>query len=499
MGGSGARGAVGEGGDPWEDESFEEFEAGAAAGAHEGNLLAKSGLVQGFDAVASADDALGAGLSRVRDGAGDGVGAGGELFVLEEAHGAVPEDGFGLGDDGRVSGDGGRADVEAGGGIRAVEVRVGGDLLVIDDRFALLVELLGLYGDGDDVIDGEEKLDGAGLGFGEGGAGDVEFVGFDEGLAGFVALGEAEGVGHGAADEDSVGLFEEAVDDVDLVGDLGAAEDDDEGAGGLVQFVAEELKFSFHEEAGGAGAAALGDDAGDAFGGGMSAMGGSEGIIDVEFGALGELGGEGGVVGLFLVVEAGVLEQEDIPVLEHAGGLLGLFADTIVGEGDGAAEEVGEGGGDGPEGHGGLAFAFGPAEVGAEDEAGAAVDEELEGGEGFLDAGGVGNDHLPVFVLHGDVIVDTDKHSLAAHIQVANGQFSHKSKAGKNSPPGMVVKAIPYSTLLTLDRQDRDTCVHDLPSAALPGRATEGTALSDPPARFEGQGRRDPPARRRWR
>jgi hypothetical protein len=66
---------------------------------------------------------------------------------------------------------------------------------------------------GEDVVDGQEEADAFGLGFFEGGFGDVDLVGFDEGLAGGLALRVEEGVGHASADDDGVGLVEQVVDD----------------------------------------------------------------------------------------------------------------------------------------------------------------------------------------------------------------------------------------------------------------------------------------------
>ena len=176
----------------------------------------------------------------------------------------------------------------------------------------------------EDVVGGEEELNAAFLGLGQGGEGHVPFVRFGQGLADFLAEGELEGVNHGAADENGVGLFEEAVNDLDFVGNLGAAEDDDKRAGGIFQFAAQKLQFAFHEQAGGAETAPAGDDAGDAFGGGMGAMGGAEGVVDVNIGDGGEFLGEGGVVGLFFVVVADVFQKEHVAGLEggHRGGRL---------------------------------------------------------------------------------------------------------------------------------------------------------------------------------
>ena len=67
-------------------------------------------------------------------------------------------------------------------------------------------------------------------GLGEELLGQIDLVALDEALADFLPLGEEEGVGHGAADQQRVGLGEELLDDGDLVGNLGSAEDRDERA-----------------------------------------------------------------------------------------------------------------------------------------------------------------------------------------------------------------------------------------------------------------------------
>jgi len=68
-------------------------------------------------------------------------------------------------------------------------------------------------------------------------------------IADFLALGEEEGVGHRAADEERVGLVSSLLDDVDFVGDLGATEDRDEGALWVADGFAEELQLLLDQEA----------------------------------------------------------------------------------------------------------------------------------------------------------------------------------------------------------------------------------------------------------
>ncbi len=72
------------------------------------------------------------------------------------------------------------------------------------------------------------------LRLGEDGARERQLVLLDAALLHVLALRGEEGVGHGAADGERVDDGEERLDHVDLVGDLGAAEDGDVGLLGPV-------------------------------------------------------------------------------------------------------------------------------------------------------------------------------------------------------------------------------------------------------------------------
>ena len=248
----------------------------------------------------------------------------------------------------------------------------------------------------------------------ERGFGDVDLVGFDEGFAGGLALGVEEGVGHAAADDDGVSLVEQVVDDLDLVGDLGSADDGDEGLVGFGEGLAEVGELLLHEQAGGGDF----DEVGDAFGGGVGAVGAAEGVVDVDVAETGEFFGEGGVVGLFFGVEAEVFEQEGLAGFEVGGHLAGDGADAVGGEGDvlvvaeDVVEEAAKVIDEGAEAHGVDGFALGAAEVRAEDDLGLVAEGVLDGGEGLADAGVVGDDA----VLEGDVEVDADEDALVGEI-----------------------------------------------------------------------------------
>ena len=196
--------------------AFEELKARSAAGGDVGDLVGHAGLLDGGDRVSSANDAGGV-LIR-GDGLGDRVRTLGEGGHLEDAHRAVPDDGDGVGDLLLEEVDGGWANVESH------EVGREGTVAGEDLRLRVGGELVG-----EDVIDGQQKVDALLLRLGERGLGDVDLVGFDERLAGCLALGVEEGVGHASADDQRGGAIEKAVDDVDLVGDLGSADDRDEG------------------------------------------------------------------------------------------------------------------------------------------------------------------------------------------------------------------------------------------------------------------------------
>ncbi len=267
--------------------AFEEFEAGAAAGGDVGDLVGYAGLVDGRDGVAAADD--GNGCLVGGHGLGDGVGADGEAGELEDAGGAVPHDGAGGGDDLLNGGDGLGTDVEAlpvggevDGGVPGLGFGVGGEAV------------------GEHVIDGEQDLHALGFALGEGFLGDVDLVFFYERLAGGDAEGTLEGVRHSADDDQGIYLVQQVIDDVDLAGDFGAADDGDEGLFGSFESLAEVGNFLFHQQAGHGGL----EEVGDAFGGGMGAMGGAERVVDVDLGQRGEGLGEGGIVGFFFGVIA---------------------------------------------------------------------------------------------------------------------------------------------------------------------------------------------------
>ena len=133
-----------------------------------------------------------------------------------------------------------------------------------------------------------------------------------EGLADRVPLDLEEGVGHPAADDHGGDAGEEGLQDRDLGGDLGPADDGDERLCGILEDAAEELDLLLHQEAGDAR-----QDLGHPLRGGVRAVRGAEGVVDVDVAQGRELRGELGIVLLLLRVEADVFQEHDVAGLHR--------------------------------------------------------------------------------------------------------------------------------------------------------------------------------------
>lgn len=220
-------------------------------------------LGDGGSVTTTDDDNLAVVLDTVDDGVEGGLGTVGELVKLKDTSGAVPEDGLGLGDGLLVEGDTLLAAVETHPAV--------GDTLSVGGVASLgvLVELVG-----GDVVDGQDDLDVLGLGLLDQLSNSLGASLVKEGAAnGDVLEGLLEGKGHATADDEGVDLVQQVVDELDLVRDLGTAEDGKEGALRRLESLGEVVELLFHEEA----SSLLGE-------------------VDTDHGRVGTVGGAKGVV-----------------------------------------------------------------------------------------------------------------------------------------------------------------------------------------------------------
>ena len=188
---------------------------------------------------------------------------------------------------------------------------------------------------------------------------------------------------------------------------------------------AEVAHLLLQEQAGDAG-----EKVRDADSGGVSAVGGAEGVVHVERREGAEDSSEDAVVRLLLGVEAQVFEQGHVTGTEGLGDLHGGHADAVFGEGDGLAEQLGETLADGREAELGVALALRAAEVGADEDGGAARDEVLDRRQGLANAGVVGNGAI----LEGHVEVGAQEDALSADIDVTHGLLADAVRAHPFTP-----------------------------------------------------------------
>lgn len=207
--------AIAEGGESGKFFTFEELEGGAASGGDVADFLGEAELLDRRGGVAATDDADAGGVG---EGLSDALGAGLEGGHFENAHRAIPDDGACAEDDFAEGGDGLGANVGA--------KLVVGELI---GRNYGRGRGFGELGGGDD-IDGEGDLVTM---LGENGLGVLEVGLIEQRLADLISLGFEEGERHTAADDELVDARKEGIDDGDLVFDLCASEDSDEGALGV--------------------------------------------------------------------------------------------------------------------------------------------------------------------------------------------------------------------------------------------------------------------------
>lgn len=237
-------------------------------------------------------------------------------------------------------------------------------------------------------------------------------------LADGLALRQQEGVGHAAAEDEHVDLGQQVVDDLDLVGHLRAAEDRRERSGRRLEQVRQGDDLALHEQA------RVGrQELRDADRRGMRAMRGTERVVDEDVGVTGQRRREARVVGLLLLVEAQVLEQEQFAGAEALDRVLGADAERVAGDRDVAPDELGQAQADRPQPERVLDLAVRPPEVARQDDPRLRVEERGDRRNRRTDARIVAD----LAVGDRDVEVDSDEDALAGDVDVADRQPVHRA------------------------------------------------------------------------
>ena len=366
-----------------------------------GDLVGEAQLLAGRGTVAAADDGHGIGIGQ---GLGNGNGALGQGGILENAHGAVPDNGLGgldsLGENGLAL----LADIQAhlvsGDGI-------GGHGLHGD----LAVNGVG-EGSGDHRVHRQQELDALGLGLGHHFLTIVDLLVVHQGLADVVALGGQEGEGHAAADDQGVHLLQQVVDHVQLVGDLGTAQDGHEGTLRIGQSLAHDGNFLLHQVAADGGQVIR-----HTGGGGVGTVGRTERVVDENIRQGSQLLAQLRVVLGLALLKAGVLQQHDLALLQGSGLGLGILACHVGGHDDLLAQQLAQPGGNHLQAQLRLPLALGLAHVGAQDDLGVMCDQIPDGGQRSHDPLVRGDNT----VLGGNVEIAAAQHALTGYVNVLNG------------------------------------------------------------------------------
>ncbi len=212
-----------------------------------------------------------------------------------------------------------------------------------------------------------------------------------------------------------IDVREQIAEKIELGGDLGAADDGRDRTLRCVQRFLQRFELLLH------GAAGIGgEEMGDRFDGGMRPVRDREGVIDIDVAEPREPGGKGGIVLFFALVEAGILQAQNVAGLHRRDGFFGDVADAIVGKCDRPADDARDRGDDRLQRFLRIA-AFRPAVMRQQDHLAAAVGDFDNGRRVAFDARYVR--HLAV--LHRHVEVDAHEHALALYVGVVESAKAH--------------------------------------------------------------------------
>ncbi len=211
-----------------------------------------------------------------------------------------------------------------------------------------------------------------------------------------------------------ISLVKEVVDNAELIGNLGAAEDSNEGSLGLIESTAEELKFLSYEET-----AYCGQIVRYALSGCVCTMYGTEsiGYVNVRHGS--ELLCKLGVIfGLFLV-ETKIFKEHNLAGLEILGKSLCIFADNVLSHLNSHTEMLSEALSYLSERELGVNFALGSAHVRAGNNSSTLLEKILNSGQGCNNALIIGDN--AGFLVQGNVEIAAEQNFFAGYVDIFNG------------------------------------------------------------------------------
>ena len=372
-----------------------------------GHLIAQAHLLHGCCTVAAADH--GGGIAFCH-GLGHSQRACCQRGIFKHAHGAVPHNRFrgshGVGKQLHAFG----ADIAA--------FHIGGDSGHRHD--------LGFNGGIDGVresghaggIHRQQQLYALGLGLFQHFAAIVQLAVIAQALANLVALCLYKGIGHAAANDQRVDLFQQVGDHIQLVGNLGAAQNSGEGANRIVYGIAQIADLFFHQVA----HSGVLNILGHTHGGAVGAVAAAEGIVHISIGQAGQILAESIQVLGFLGAETGVLQQHNIAILHGSHCSLGVFAHhgIVIGKNHGLAQLCGQ-----SLGHRGqtelcLGAVFGLAEMAAQNHLCTVIQQLLNGGQSGIDAVFVGD----LAVLHGNIEITANQNFFACVVGIIDRFFT---------------------------------------------------------------------------
>lgn len=108
----------------------------------------------------------------------------------------------------------------------------------------------------------------------------------------------------------------------------------------------------------------------DCFGGSVSAVGRTKGVVDVELGGTEKLFCEGRIVFLFLRMKPEIFQEQNLPRSKGSADFFGFRSDAVGGKKNGASEQLAEVSDNGSKGIFFYGLPFGAAEVAREDKGG---------------------------------------------------------------------------------------------------------------------------------